>query len=334
MTGGAGLIGSNLVHRLLQQGNEVTVVDNLWRGSLDYLQFEDVTFDLKRCFFQRDLREPGVLESLPGKYDYIVHLADVVAGVGYVFQNQGQIFRDNLLINTHVIASTRVLKPKGYLYVGTACSFPQTLQTGVDARQLREEDQYPADPESAYGWSKLMGEYEALLMEKETEIPVCILIFHNVYGPPCDVGPRSQVIPSLLSKAARYPEEPFVVWGSGAQGRAFVYIDDIVDALVAGLDRGWGHGPIQIGPGVCTTIREIAEMAVAVSGKQIPISFDTTKPEGDKGRCADYSKAVRVLGWKPSVPLEIGLRKTYAWVAAQLERQKRLGKSPSAAPHA
>ena len=164
-----------------------------------------------------------------------------------------------------------------------------------------------------------MGEYEALLMEKETGIPVCVLVFHNVYGPPCDLGPRSQVIPSLLRKAARYPVEPFVVWGSGAQGRAFVYIDDIVEALMAGLERGWGHGPIQIGPGCCTTIREIAETAVRISGKDIPIAFDTSKPEGDRGRCADYSKAARLLGWEPKVSLEDGLRRTYAWVARKLQ---------------
>ena len=323
VTGGAGLIGSNLVHRLLQNGHEVTVVDNLWRGSLEHLQFNDVVFDPQKYFFLRDLREPGVLESLPGRYDYIVHLADIVAGVGYVFSNQGEIFRDNLLINTHVIASTRVLRPKGYLYVGTACSFPQSLQTGPEARPLREEDQYTADPESGYGWSKLMGEYEALLMEKEAGIPVCILIFHNVYGTPCDIGERSQVIPSLLRKVAIYPEEPFVVWGSGAQGRAFVYIDDIVDALIAGLNRGWGHGPIQVGPGVCTTIREIAETAVGLSGKKIPITFDASKPEGDRGRCADYSKASKLLGWEPRVSLKEGLRHTYEWVNSRVHLQKK-----------
>ena len=319
VTGGAGMIGSNLVHRLLQQGLEVTVVDNLWRGSLDNLQFPDMAFDLKTRFFHRDLREPGVLESLPGTFDYIVHLADVVAGVDYVFTHQGEIFRNNILINTHVVASVRKLKPRGYLYVGTACSFPQSLQSGPEARPLREEDQYPADPESAYGWGKLMGEYEALLMEKETGIPVCVLVFHNVYGAPCDLGPRSQVIPSLLRKAARYPAEPFIVWGSGAQGRAFVYIDDVVDALISGLDRGWEHGPIQIGPDSCTTVRELAEQVVAVSGKEISIEFDLTKPEGDKGRCANYEKARRVLGWEPSTTLAEGMAKTYRWVFDHLK---------------
>jgi GDP-D-mannose 3',5'-epimerase len=314
VTGGAGMIGSHLVHRLLKEGWDVTVVDNLWRGKLEYLDFPDVKFDLATRFFNRDLREPRVLDALPGKYDYIVHLADIVAGVDYVFANQGVIFRENLLINSNTVDSARRLKPRGFLYVGTACSFPQGLQTGPDARPLREEDQYPADPESAYGWSKLMGEYEARLMEKEAGIPVCLLVLHNVYGPHCDIGPRSQVIPSLISRALRHPQEPFIVWGTGRQGRAFVYVDDIIDAIVAGLDRGWGHGPIQIGPSECTTIREIAETVVAISGKDIPIEFDTTKPEGDKGRCADYSLATRVLGWKPRVDLKEGLSRTYQWV--------------------
>ncbi|CAN5658472.1 GDP-mannose 4,6-dehydratase [soil metagenome] len=318
MTGGAGLIGSNLVHRLLQTGADVTVVDNLWRGSLENLQFKDVPFDVETKFFNRDLREPGILETLPGKFDFIVHLADVVAGVDYVFSHQGDIFRNNILINTNVVASARMMKPQGYLYVGTACSFPQDLQTGPEARPLKEEDQYPADPESAYGWSKLMGEYEALLMEKELSIPVSILVLHNVYGTPCDLGPRSQVIPSLLKKAALYPSKPFVVWGSGNQGRAFVHVDDVVDALVAALEKGWGHGAIQIGPGDCTTIRQIAETAVAISGKTIEIQYDTSKPEGDKGRRADSSKAQRLLGWQPKVSLNVGLAKSYQWISERI----------------
>jgi len=314
VTGGAGMIGSHLVHRLLTEGWDVTVVDNLWRGKLEYLDFSDVKFDIATRFFNRDLREPGAIEKLPGTYDYIVHLADVVAGVDYVFANQGHIFRENLLINSNVVDSTRRLKPKGYLYVGTACSFPQSLQTGPDARPLREEDQYPADPESAYGWSKLMGEYEARLMEKETGIPVCLLVFHNVYGSHCDIGPRSQVIPSLINRALRFPEEPFIVWGSGKQGRAFVHVDDVVEGIVQGLARGWNHGPIQIGPSKCMTIREIAEAIVAISGKDITIQYDLTKPEGDKGRCADHSLATRLLGWEPRVSLKEGLAKTYRWV--------------------
>lgn len=321
ITGGAGMIGSNLVRRLVSMGYSVKVADNLWRGQLSYLQDPTGKYviDIERDFYNVDLSIPGALDGLLDGIDFVVHLADVVAGIGYVFNNQGSIFRQNILINSNVITSVRNSRIKGYLYVGTACSFPLELQSGVDARPLREGDQYPANPESAYGWSKLMGEYEAFLMEKETGIPVCVLSLHNVYGTPTDYTEgRSQVIPSLVRKALEAPEKEFVVWGSGEQGRAFVHVDDIVEALVLGLQRGMGKGMIQIGPDICTSIREIAETVVSISNKPISIRFDTTKPEGDRGRCADYSKARSVLGWEPKVELRSGLTQLYRWIEDQM----------------
>lgn len=317
VTGGAGMIGSNLVRRLVADGLKVKVADNLWRGKLEYLTNADglPVIDLVRDFHQLDLAVPDVLDALLPEVDYVVHLADIVAGIGYVFNNQGSIFRQNVLINSNVVAAARKVRLKGYLYVGTACSFPLQLQTGVDAAPLKEEDQYPANPESAYGWSKLMGEYEAFLMEKETGTPVCVLSLHNVYGAPTDYAEgRSQVIPSLIRKAIEAPAKDFVVWGSGSQGRAFVHVNDVVEAIVLGLRKGMGKGVIQIGPDVCTSIREVAETVVAISGKATRIRFDTTKPEGDRGRCADYAKARRVLGWAPTVTLRDGLADLYAWI--------------------
>jgi len=272
-----------------------------------------------RCFHGIDLKIPGVVDSLLDGVDYVFHLADIVAGIGYVFKNQGSLFRENFLINSNVIDSVRRHPVKGYIYVGTACSFPAHKQSGVDAAPLKESDQYPASPESAYGWSKLMGEYEAMLMEQETGIPVSILTLHNVYGAPADFSPvTGQVIPSLIRKAIRSPEEEFVVWGSGQQGRAFVHVNDVVDALIRAMEKGLGKGLIQIGPDVCTSIREIAEIVVSISGKPIEIRFDTTKPEGDRGRCADYTRAQEVLGWTPKVDMRTGLTELYRWIEKRI----------------
>ena len=322
VTGGAGMIGSNLVKRLVNTGCRVSVVDNLWRGKKEYLLDDDgkPVIDMDRDFYETDLSIPGAFDPLLEGVDYVIHLADIVAGIKYVFNNQGSVFRQNLLINSNVITSVRARKLKGYMYIGTACSFPEHMQTGVDAAPLREEDQYPAAPESAYGWSKLMGEYESLLMGNETGTPVAILSLHNVYGVPTDFDDgRGQVIPSLVRKAIRYPDEPFVVWGSGAQGRAFVHVDEVVDAVLLAMEKGHGHGVIQIGPDVCTSIREIAETVVDISGKDIDIEYDTSKPEGDRGRCADYSKARDVLGWEPSVSLRDGLEGLYKWIEERIE---------------
>ena len=323
VTGGAGMIGSNLVKRLVNTGCRVSVVDNLWRGKKEYLLDDDgkPVIDMDRDFYETDLSIPGAFDPLLEGVDYVIHLADIVAGIKYVFNNQGSVFRQNLLINSNVITSVRARKLKGYMYIGTACSFPEHMQTGVDAAPLREEDQYPAAPESAYGWSKLMGEYESLLMGNETGTPVAILSLHNVYGVPTDFDDgRGQVIPSLVRKAIRYPDEPFVVWGSGAQGRAFVHVDEVVDAVLLAMEKGHGHGVIQIGPDVCTSIREIAETVVDISGKDIDIEYDTSKPEGDRGRCADYSKARDVLGWEPSVSLRDGLEGLYKWIEERIDR--------------
>lgn len=325
VTGGAGMIGSNLVKRLVSLGHRVTVVDNLWRGRKEYLIHEGrYIIDMEKDFHLIDLTEPHALDSILDGVSYVYHLAEIVAGVGYVFCNQGSVFHKNMLINTNVIASARSKPLKGFIYVGTACSFPADMQTGVEAPPLREEDQYPASPESAYGWSKLMGEYETFLIEEETDIPVSVLVLHNVYGAPCDYSDeRGQVIPSIIRKAVRYPDEDFKIWGSGSQGRAFVHVDDVVDALVDTLNCGLGKGVIQIGPSVCTSIREIAELIVDISGKSIEIQYDVTKPEGDRGRCADYTKAEKILGWQPRTELKDGLRELYSWVDKDYSHSKK-----------
>lgn len=325
VTGGAGMIGSNLVRRLVSDGTHVTVVDNLWRGTLENLHDPNGRpfIDLTQDFHQLDLAVPDQLEGLLADVDYVYHLADIVAGIGYVFSHERSLFRQNLLINSNVAASVaRFPHIKGYIYVGTACSFPAERQTGPDAEPLREEELFPASPESAYGWSKLMGQYEAMLLEKETGIPVSLPMLHNVYGTPCDYGrERSQVLPAIVRRAVEWPAGPFTVWGSGRQGRAFVHVDDVVDGLVSCMAHGLGHGIVQIGPDHCTTIREAAETVVRISRKPIDIVYDTTKPEGDLGRCADYAKARDVLGWHPHVAFEKGMTDLYRWIEGRLSTE-------------
>jgi nucleoside-diphosphate-sugar epimerase len=322
ITGGAGMIGSNLAKRLVKEGNEVFIIDNLWRGKLSYLNDDDgkPVIPVDTHFFNVDLRISGVADDIVSKAEYIIHLADIVAGIDYVFKNQGLLFRENILINSNTVTSVRkhADKIKGFVYAGTACSFPLTRQNSLNVIPLREDELYPALPESAYGWSKLMGQYETDLLGKETGIPVCNLMFHNVYGSPCDFGERSQVIPALIRKAINYPEEPFNVWGSGEQGRAFIHVNDVVNGICLALQKGFGNGVIQLGPSVCTSIKEIAETIVAISGKDIEIHYDTSKPEGDKARSADYSKAKSVLGWEPEVKLTDGLRMQYDWIQKQI----------------
>ena len=321
ITGGAGLIGSNVVNRLVNEGYDVFVADNLWRGKLENLQNpirSNIDFDSK--LFEVDLREyENCLIATKGM-DVVVHLADIVAGINFVFANELFLYRSNILMNSHMLGAAIKNEVKQYIYVGTACSYPVEMQSELNPPPFKENDAYPANPESAYGWSKLMGEYECDLAQKEDKIDVGILRLHNVYGSPSDLSPeKSQVIPALCRKAINYPEEKFIVWGSGNQRRAFLYVDDVVDAIVATLDKGMNNGVIQIGPEKSHSIADIAERIARLSGKQIDIHFDPSKPEGDKDRTADSTKAREILGWQQKVSLDDGLQHTFTWASKYLK---------------
>jgi len=326
ITGGAGFIGSWLTEALVRLEAIVYVVDNLWRGTLDNLQKEDGTYwiDLNTHLILGDLREFHVTLSscMESKPDIVFHLADIVAGIDFVFANEPFMFRANLLINTNMFTAVREAGIKQLVYLGTACSFPQKLQEKPGGVPLLEDQVYPADPESAYGWSKLMGEYEAELLGRFSDIDVGILRLQNVYGPRSILSyKRSQVIPSLIRKAVKYPLEDFIVWGSGKQARDFVFVGDVVDAILRLPLTGMNAGAIQVGTAKQTTIAELAHSIVEVSGKEIPITFDSNKPEGDGGRSGNYDKAKKTLGWDVFTNLQDGLKQTYDWANDQIHKK-------------
>ena len=244
-----------------------------------------------------------------------------MAGIGYVFSNESYVFRTNLLINSNVSKAIYQYKPKRYIYVGTACSFPRNLQLSTTSTPLIEENQFPASPESGYGWSKLMGEIEAGYLAKEGITDSVILSLHNVYGKYCDyTNETSQVIPSLCLKAIECTKKNNIleVWGDGSQGRAFVHAKDVIKAIILSFNKGANKGVIQIGPSECTTINDLAKTLIDKIDSNIKIKHDLSKPVGDIGRCANYSKAKKLLGWEPSVFLEEGLSDLLEWLKTKI----------------
>ena len=140
-------------------------------------------------------------------------------------------------------------------------------------------------------------------------IDTSILVLHNVYGYPCDYSSeKSQVIPALIYKALMADKdkgETISIWGDGSQGRAFVHVSDVVNALKLSLYQGHNAGPIQIGPSTCTSIKEVAD--IIVENFNLDLAFDTSKPVGDLGRCANYNKAKDLLGWEPTKEIKSGI---------------------------
>jgi len=316
VTGGAGLIGSNLVEKLIDLNHDVYVVDNLWRGKkINLIRNNRNLININSHFFEYDLTDYKNCVEVSENMDIVIHLADIVAGINFVFDNELFVYRSNVLMNSNVLHAAIKNNVKKFLYVGTACSYPAEMQSDLNPPPFKEGDAYPANPESSYGWSKLMGEYECELAQKSDDIEIGILRLHNVYGPPCEISPeKSQVIPALCRKAINYPNEEFIIWGSGEQKRAFLYVDDVIDAITRTLNVGMNKGVIQIGPSESTSITNIAKKIISYANKGIEIKCDLSRPEGDKDRTADWSKAKKILGWEPKTSLDEGLNKTYEWV--------------------
>ena len=271
ITGGAGMIGSHLAAAAIAADHDVTVVDDFSRGNERVLdELPQDSFGLIRG----DLRDYSVARSACAGQDVVFHLADMVSGIDFVFDNEYEIFRNNVTINSNVLSAAIDHNVGQFLYAGTACSYPKEKQSSIGGDALTEEDVYPANPESSYGWSKLIGEYEIGLADKEKKIKSLVLRFHNVYGPHCDVHPKtSQVIPALCVKAANRPSE-LSVWGSGNQRRAFLFVEDAVSALMLGLEKGMESDVIQIGPSESTSIRDLALKIRDISGVGFEIVFD------------------------------------------------------------
>jgi nucleoside-diphosphate-sugar epimerase len=239
----------------------------------------------------------------------LIHTADIVAGIDYVFSNEWSVFQKNILINTQIARVVNTVKPERLIYLGTACSYPQKMQRSVESSVLSESVKFPADPESGYGWSKLMGEVEFRLAVKGLPTRLLVLDLHNVYGWPCVFkGSTSQVIPALVYKALTAANRKLNVWGNGKQGRAFLHVKDVVSGVKAALTYSGKEQVFMLGPDHCTTIGDVAQLIQQHPRIKIDeIVFDASKPTGDIGRFADAELARRELGWTPTVEFRAGL---------------------------
>jgi len=310
VAGGAGLIGSHMARTLLDRGARVRVADDLSSGSLNNIK------DIKNKidFHQIDLREKKNCLKMTKGIDYVFQFAANMGGIGYITSIGADIMRDNILINTNMLQSAYENKVDKYFYSSSACVYPEYLQKDAKVTPLKEDDAYPADPDQFYGWEKIFTEKLCEAYRTDYAMNIKIARFHNIYGEVYTAfdKQKGKAPCHLIMKALRYPDQDYVVWGDGKQTRSFLYIDDCVEAVLRLMDSDY-TGSINIGSDRMVTIDELAEMTIKISGKKIEIKHDMSKPQGVRGRNADLTLVKKVLNWEPSVSLEEGLKRTYAW---------------------
>jgi len=311
VTGAGGFIGSHLVTDLKKKGYWVRGVD------LKYPEFSATDADE---FELLDLRRwDNCLQATRG-IDEVYALAADMGGMGFISSHHAQILHNNALINMHTLEAARVNGVARYLYASSACVYPEYRQVDANVVPLKEEDAYPAQPQDAYGWEKLITERLCLHYAEDYGLRVHIVRFHNIFGPlgTWDGG-REKAPAALCRKVAlakltgRYEIE---IWGDGEQTRSFCYIDDCVRGLQMLMQSDWRE-PINLGQDRMVTVNQLADMISEIAGHPI-IKRHVPGPQGVRGRNADITRIKQVLGWQPEFTLEEGLAATYAWIEEQV----------------
>ena len=312
VTGGAGFIGSHLAERLLQEGASICVADNLSRGSLDNL-----SGIIDRIEFRKvDLTDANNCVDACKGADIVFHLAASVGGIHYIKKENVCGSTPSLLMNTNMLEAARRCNVERYMFASSACIYKEKP---LDLNRFIEEDAYPANPATTYGWAKLMGEIQCKSYFLDYGLKCSSVRIFNAFGENESLDPRSaHVIPSLIRKAIHYPREAFKVFGDGKQERAFLYVKDCVEGLLRSIEKIENGSAINLGSKEVVSIAEVARQVVALSGKNIKIEYDLSGPQGTHRYCADTTKMERVLGWEPQTPFQEGLDKTFEWARRKI----------------
>jgi GDP-D-mannose 3',5'-epimerase len=311
VTGAGGFIGSHLVDYLKERGYWVRGVD------LKKPEYGPTTADDFQILDLR-LRE-ACLEATSG-VDQVYALAADMGGMGFISANHALILYNNAMINFHTLEAARINGVSRYLYTSSACIYPEFKQTDANVTPLKETDAYPAMPQDAYGWEKLVTERLCTHYREDYGIETRIVRFHNIFGPMGTwEGGREKAPAAMCRKIAMAKlnnEDTIDIWGDGEQTRSFCHIDDCLKGIHLLMLSDF-HEPLNLGQDRMVTINQLADIVAEIAGIRIK-KRHIPGPQGVRGRNSDNSLLREVLRWEPVISLEEGLASTYAWIEQQV----------------
>ena len=310
VTGAGGFIGHHLVTYLKQRGYWVRGVD------LKYPEYTPIDADE---FELRDLRRWDECLKATRGVDHVYALAADMGGMGFISANHATILRNNALINLHTLEAARLNGVSRYLFSSSACIYPQHLQTDAEVVPLKEADAYPADPQDAYGWEKLVAERLCLYYADEFGMETRMTRFHNIYGPYGTYDGGREKAPAAICRkvALAEPGGTVQIWGDGEQTRSFCYVTDCVEGIYRLMQSEYRE-PLNLGTDELVSINELADHIIELSGKPGLKVEHVDGPQGVRGRNSDNTLLREVLGWEPATPLKTGLLETYRWIEQQV----------------
>jgi GDP-L-fucose synthase len=291
VTGGGGFLGSHLVERLERDGHDVVVP----RSREFDLTHED---DTVRLF----------ADARP---EVVFHLAAEVGGIGANRDNPGRYWYANLMMGANVLEESRRQGVRKLVLVGTVCSYPKLTPTPFREDELWNG--YPEETNAPYGVAKKAVLVGAQSYREQYGLDAIYLLPANLYGPRDNFDLlTSHVIPALIRKMLTSTGE-ITLWGDGSPTREFLFVDDCVDGLVLAAERYDGAEPVNLGTGVETSIRELAELLSELTGFAGEIVWDESMPNGQPRRQLDASRAAERFGFRARTSLRDGLERTITW---------------------
>jgi nucleoside-diphosphate-sugar epimerase len=322
VTGAGGFIGSHLVTYLKDKGYWVRGVD------IKYPEFCETSADE---FEILDLQRWDNCLQATRDLDEVYALAADMGGMGFISKYHAQILHNNILINTHTLDAARINGIKRYFYTSSACVYPEYRQLDANVTPLKEEDAYPAQPQDAYGWEKLVVEHLCTHYREQYGIQTHIVRFHNIFGPlgtwegGREKAPAAMCRKVAVAKLTGNPE--IEIWGDGEQTRSFCYIDDCIQGIYKLMQSDF-YKPLNLGQDRLISINGLADLVANIAGIKITKKH-ISGPQGVRGRNSDNTLLRKILKWEPAISLEEGLSCTYAWIEGEV--RERLAKAPSAA---
>lgn len=318
--GGNGFIGSHLAKRLKDEGHWVRVVDikrNEYMPSVEFCD-ENIIGDLRDDEFVREVLR------IHGDFDEVYQLAADMGGAQFVFtkDHDADIMHNSALININIAFEAPRQRVKRLFYSSSACVYPEHNQLDPDNPNCEESSAIPANPDSCYGFEKLFSEILYDAFSRNYGLQLRMARFHNIMGTHGTYeGIRAKAPAAICRKVAEAVDGGSIdIIGDGLQTRSFLYIDECVEGIIR-LMRSDCTKVVNIGSEEMVSINELANMVIRISGKNLTIN-NIPGPTGVRGRNSHNKLIWEELKWKPTAPLEEGIRKTYEWISEQVTKTK------------
>jgi len=297
VTGGTGMIGRAVVNKLLKTGAKITVADLYIPDQI----IENINY------IKVDLRYFDQCQQICKNQDYVFNIVGTKGSPQACAAQPADFMIPMLQFNTNMMEAARQADVKWYLY---------TSSVGVysPAEVFFEDDvwkTFPSQNDRFAGWAKRIGELQAEAYAIQHGWNKCSIVRPaNVYGKFDNFNPvNSMVVPSLIRKAQE--NDILEVWGDGSAVRDFIFADDVADAMITCFEKNITE-PLNLGSGKGYTIKELVNMVIEASGKELDVRWLTDKPNGDLKRVMSTERAEK-YGITPSTSLRDGVKEATQW---------------------